>query len=109
METKKLDMDTLAMLYEEYLLKIGKEPRIEYMSSSLSDLYIIMKIEHDGVYDVALVDFQIDAVTMIIYDEYKFIVASDVRMSLSVFSDIINDMSKYNEKIKNLLDKGGSK
>lgn len=93
--TKKINKDVLQVLFEEFMIKIGKEDRIEYYSSSFDDLYIMIKIEHSGVYDIAIIDFQTDKVDMCIYDEYKFIICDHLKLSLSQFSEVITDMSNY--------------
>lgn len=99
------EVSALQIIYEECIKKIGQEKRMSYYASSFEDLYIMVKIEHDGVFDMATIDFISETVDICVYDQYKFILQEHLRMNLGDFFDIINDMSNYWDNILVLLTK----
>lgn len=105
-KTQEISIMKLEQQYEDYMLKIGKEKFLEYYGSSFDDLYIIMQIEHDGVRDIALVDFLTDTVTMRVYDEYKFIIVDQWKVTTEVFNYLIDEQKKYFERVKHCIENG---
>ena len=101
-----LNIMELERSYEEYMLKIGKEQFLEYYGSCLNDLYIMLQIEHDGVKDMALIDLLTDTVTMRVYDEYKFIITDQWKVTTAVFNYFIDEKDKYFDRVKNVLNGG---
>ena len=81
---KTINLSELQVRFEDFMLKLGAEPRLQYYGSNFDDLYIMIQIEHDGVNDIALIDFFTDVVDMRIYDEYKFLVADHFDFSLKL-------------------------
>lgn len=100
---KYIDINQLQVQYEDFMLKLGKEKRLEYYGSSLDDLYIMLKIEHDGVYDYVLVDFYADVVDMRIYDEYKFIKVDHFKLTTEIFMNMIDNLDTYSINMNKLL------
>lgn len=92
-------------MYHEFMIKIGKEKRLRYSASSLKDLYICIEIEHDGVFDVAMIDLLAETIDMRIYDKFNFIIADHVKVPITDFVGIINDMSMYWDNLLNFLNK----
>ena len=96
---KNVNLETLQVIYQEFMIKIGKEPRIRYYSSKFDDLYIMVEIEHDGVFDMALIDILNEVVDMRIYDAYNFLITDHFKIDMVDFAKIINDMSSYFDNI----------
>lgn len=97
------DRPTLEVMYTEYMIKIGKEKRIRYHSSSIEDLFICIEIEHDGVFDYAMIDLLNGYADMRIYDKYNFIVTEHVKIPIVEFTSMINDMSMYDDMLLSYL------
>lgn len=103
---KMINLSDLQVAFEDFMLKLGTEPRLQYYGSSFDDLYIMIQIEHDGVNDIALVDFFTDVVDMRIYDEYKFLVVDHFKLDMQLFMNAISNMNTYNIQMKKILTEG---
>ena len=105
---KTINLSDLQVRFEDFMLKLGAEPRLQYYGSNLDDLYIMIQIEHDGVNDVALIDFFTDVVDMRIYDEYKFLVADHFKVDMDLFMNAIENMNTYSIQMNKLLTEGSA-
>lgn len=103
---KTINLSELQVAFEDFMLRLGKEPRLQYYGSSFDDLYIMVQIEHDGVNDIALVDFFTDVVDMRIYDEYKFLVADHFKIDMELFMNAIANMNTYSIQMEKILTEG---
>ena len=88
------------------MLKLGSEPQLQYYGSNFDHLYIMIQIEHDGVNDIALIDFFTDVVDMRIYDEYKFLVADHFKIDMDLFMNAIANMNTYSIQMNKILNEG---
>lgn len=103
---KTINLSELQVQFEDFMLKLGAEPRLQYYGSSFDDLYIMAQIEHDGVNDIALVDFFTGVVDMRVYDEYKFIVVDHFKLNIDLFMDIIANMNIYSIQMSKIINEG---
>lgn len=103
---KTINLSELQVAFEDFMLRLGAEPRLQYYGSSFDDLYIMIQIEHDGVNDIALVDFFTDVVDMRIYDEYKFLVADHFKLDMELFMNAIANMNTYSIQMEKILNEG---
>lgn len=103
---KTVNLSELQVRFEDFMLKLGAEPRLQYYGSSFDDLYIMIQIEHDGVNDIALIDFFTDVVDMRIYDEYKFLVADHFKVDMNLFMNVIENMNTYSIQMGKILKEG---
>lgn len=94
---------TCRAIYELFMLRIGSNEHLHYCASSLDDLYIVLKVEHDGVFDVALVDIMTGIVDLRVYDAYKFIIAERLKMTVEVFDNLISDMNTYFDNVISMI------
>ena len=100
---KMINLSELQVAFEDFMLKLGAEPRLQYYGSSFDDLYIMAQIEHDGVNDIALVDFFTGVVDMRIYDEYKFLVVDHFKVDMELFMNAIANMNTYSIQMEKIL------
>ena len=105
---KTINLSDLQVRFEDFMLKSGAEPRLQYYGSNFDDLYIMIQIEHDGVNDIALIDFFTDVVDMRIYDEYKFLVADHFKIDMDLFMNAIENMNTYSIQINKILNEGSA-
>lgn len=103
---KTVNLSELQVRFEDFMLKLGAEPRLQYYGSSFDDLYIMIQIEHDGVNDIALIDFFTDIVDMRIYDEYKFLVADHFKVDMNLFMNVIENLNTYSIQMDKILKEG---
>lgn len=103
---KTINLSELQVAFEDFMLRLGVEPRLQYYGSSFDDLYIMIQIEHDGVNDIALVDFFTNVVDMRIYDEYKFLVADHFKLDMELFMNTISNMNTYSIQMEKILTEG---
>ena len=94
---------TCRAIYELFMLRIGSNNNLHYCASSLDDLYIVLKVEHDGVFDVALVDIMTGIVDLRVYDAYKFIIAERLKMTVEAFDNLTDNMDTYFDNVVSMI------
>ncbi len=94
---------TCRAIYELFMLRIGSNDKLHYCASSLDDLYIVLKVEHDGVFDVALIDIMTGVVDLRVYDAYKFIIAERLKMTVDTFDKLLDNMPTYFDNVVSMI------
>lgn len=95
-------------MYDAIIFKLGYEKTknenpLIFVKSSREDGLIHLKIKHDNVYDLAVVDCLKNVVYLCIVDEYNYIVSDSTIVTTEDFWGMISDPNFYYQKAISLL------